>query len=104
MNNEKKQSMLRTFFGAYFHEDWVCEAESPEAVVAEYSRAATLEEIRALAQAILEYTNNFASDKELEENLFSNLGCYYQPSTVGVSAKAWLEGMASQLTQGGPTK
>ena len=97
MNKETQQSVLSNFFSAYFHEDWACDAESPEAVVAEYLRTATAREVRSLSQAIREYARAFNSDTELEEKLFTDLGCYYRPSAQGISAKAWLEAIANQL-------
>jgi hypothetical protein len=97
MNRQPQHSLLQNFFSAYFHEDWPCEAESPEAVVAGYVRTAKPSHLRSLSKAIQEYSREFASDRELEENLFKDLGCYYRPSTQGLSAKAWLENVANQL-------
>jgi len=91
------QSLLKNFFGGYFHQDWLFEAENPNAVIAEYLRTATPEDARLLGQAIREYSSEFASDKELEEDLFNSLGCYYCPSLVGISAKEWLEGVAKAV-------
>jgi len=99
MTKQTPQSLLRSFFSGYFHEDWPCEAESPQAVVAGYLRTATPSDVRSLSQAIREYSNEFASDKELEGKLFTDMGCYYRPSEQGISAKAWLENVANQLLQ-----
>jgi hypothetical protein len=97
MNTQAQQSLLRNFFSCYFHEDWPCEAESPEAVVAGYLRTATARDVRSLGQAIREYSRRFAFEKDLEERLFTDLGCYYRPSAQGISAKAWLEDIADRL-------
>ena len=98
MNKETQQSLLSNFFSAYFHEDWPCDAESPEAVITEYVETATTSELRTLSQAIREYARGYNSDRELEEKLFSELGCYYRPSEQGISAKTWLETIANQLS------
>jgi hypothetical protein len=97
MNKQTQQTILSDFFSAYFHEDWPCEAESPAAVLAGYIQTATPSAVRSLGQAIRHYSQSFASDKELEEKLFTELGCYYRPSVEGLSAKAWLESVANQL-------
>jgi len=36
-------------------------------------------------------------DKELEARLFSDLGCYYVPSSEGYTATVWLERIAARL-------
>ena len=99
MNKQTQQSLLRNFFSGYFHEDWPREAESPAAAVAGYLRTATPSDARLLSQAIRTYSKEFASDRALEQELFTDLGCYYRPSEQGISAKAWLEDVADQLLQ-----
>jgi hypothetical protein len=58
---------------------------------------ATREERTVLAGAIVKYVAEFPSDKELEERLDRELGCYYMPSGVGISCKVWLEHIAEEL-------
>ena len=62
-----------------------------------FKAEATTEERTTLAAAIVKYASGFASDKELEEGLFRELGCYYMPSGVGLSCKLWLEHIAEEL-------
>ena len=99
MNQQTQRALLLDFFGGYFHEDWPCEAESPQAVVAGYMRSATTHDILSLSQAIRDYSRNFASDGELEDRLFNDLGCYYRPSEQGMSARAWCNAIADQLSR-----
>ena len=40
------------------------------------------------------------NDSELEEKLFSELGCYYVPGADGITARAWLQSVAAQLLEG----
>jgi hypothetical protein len=94
---ERQRSSLRHFFSAYFHEDWQCDADSTEAVVAEYARDATRDDIRLLSEALLDYSKEFVSDKELEGKLFTELGCYYLSGGKGLSAKFWLQGIRNHL-------
>jgi hypothetical protein len=97
MSTESGQEVLKNFFSAYFNQDWHCDAESTEQVVAEYASLASAPQAKALAEAILNYSTRFASDQELENGLYRELGCYYLPSGDGLSAKDWLKNVASQL-------
>jgi hypothetical protein len=97
MTTEADPSLLRQFFSAHFNEDWDCDAENPEGVVRRFRAVAAPEERRVLAGAVVRYAAGFASDEELEERLFRELGCYYMPSGVGMSCKAWLEHLAEEL-------
>jgi hypothetical protein len=97
MATDADLSRLEKFFSAYFNEDWNCDAENPEGVVRRFKAEATPEERTMLAAAIVKYAAGFASDKELEEGLFRELGCYYTPSGVGLSCKVWLEHIAEEL-------
>jgi len=95
---DPKQELLVNFFSAYFHEDWPCEAKTPEEVVTAYAKGTVSDEkIGILCKAILEFSRRFDDEKELEEKLFSELGCYYTPSADGLSPKEWLKRVVSQL-------
>lgn len=65
---------LRQFFGAYFHQDWDCDASSQPGVVDLYLRATHPDEARRLAEAIRAYSASFADDAELEHRLSNDLG------------------------------
>jgi len=100
MSKQKQQSLLKSFFSGYFHEDWPCEAETPDAVIAGYLKTARPGDVRSLVDAIQAYSREFATDVELEERLFTELGCYYRPSSQGISARVWFEKIADLLIQG----
>jgi hypothetical protein len=97
MINDAQHTRLEDFFSGYFHEDWPCEAESPEAVVTKYALTARPDDAHAVGEAILGYESGFANDRELEDKLFTDLGCYYRPSAEGLSARLWLQRVANQL-------
>ena len=97
MTTEADLSRLEKFFSAYFNEDWDYDAENPEGVVRQFKTDATPEERTMLAAAIMKYAAGFATDKELEEGLCRELGCYYMPSAAGLSCKVWLEQIAEEL-------
>ncbi len=103
MNTQEERALLRNFFSAYFHEDWPCDAETPEAVVAGYMRRAKVGDMRSLGAAIRSLCREFSDDRDLEITLFRDLGSYYRPSLDSVSARAWLEGVARELLREHPS-
>lgn len=94
---EAQQYLLKNFFAGNFHEDWDCDAESDKGVITADARTKSAGDLRTLAGAILDYSRSFTNDSELEKKLFIDLGCYYLPSADGLTAKAWLEHVATQL-------
>jgi hypothetical protein len=100
MNHENTHELLDRFFGAYFHQDWSIEADSPEAVVDRYitdTRTLGDKHILALAIAIRDYAARFTTDLELEDRLFRDFDCNYGPSLDNRSAKEWMASVAKQL-------
>jgi hypothetical protein len=100
MHDRNTQKLLTQFFGGYFHQDCFGDAVSSEAVVAAYiADTKTLgdDQFLGLVKAILDYAARFVTDRELEEGLFREPGCYYCPSGTGDSAKQWLASVAKQL-------
>ena len=61
-HDDAELSLLRHFFGAYFHPDWNCDAEDPESVVRSFVAEATPEGRTVQADAIVKYVAGFASD------------------------------------------
>jgi|SRR5215469_5947818 len=76
MTTQTELSALKDFFAAYFHEDWNCDTENPESVVNSFVANATPAQRTVLADANVKYAAGFASDKELEKQLFRELGCW----------------------------
>ncbi len=91
---------IKNFFSSYFHEDWPEEAKDPAQVISLYlAQGWNAEDLRLLAEEIRRYINSHTDDEQLEHALFSELGSYYQPSADKVSARVWLQGVASTLDQ-----
>lgn len=74
-----------------------CVSSFAECVYNGPSRAIRYDNLTSVAFG---YSQAFASEKEPEEKLFKELGCYFRPSIQGLSAKAWLENVANQLLRG----
>ena len=98
MNRKSDSSLLRNFFSGYFHEDWHCDAKTPEEVVVKYRNSGVSDEhLRSLSDAVMKYSQEVTNDIELEDSLFSDLGCYHRPSLENQSARSWLRDVASWL-------
>ena len=96
--NEQRE-LLCQFFGGYFHEDFRCDSRGPNEVLELYVSETTLETRLALNKAILDYIEQSSGESELNEKLFHELGCYYDPRADGIYTKDWLRTIASQLTR-----
>jgi hypothetical protein len=89
---------LKSFFSSYFHEDWPQEARDPAQVISLYlNEKWTAEELRILVAQMHRFIDTHPDDEELERALFVELGSYYQPSADKISARAWLQDVASTL-------
>lgn len=97
MITDAEREKLHQFLGAYFHEDWHLEADSPEQVLSEFRKSKTGPELHELSRIIAAYVHEHPDDEELGEALFLELGCYYSPHAVGLSSRAWLLGVAAKL-------
>jgi hypothetical protein len=86
------------FFSSYFHQDWPEEARNPAQIISLFlSEGWTTGYLHQLAEEIRQFTAMHTDDGELERALFSELGSYYVPSADGITARAWLEDVASAL-------
>jgi hypothetical protein len=89
--------MLFQFFAGYFHEDFRLEATDVLDIVDRYSAEVTPEQRSRLGDAIVQYCEENSIDEELAEKLYRELGCYYDPTPDGVSARDWLQSIALRL-------
>ena len=94
----KELEVLRQFFGAYFHQDWMMDAPEPDHVVQLFiDDQRTSDEPTMLARLIEKYAASVVDDAVLERGLLTELGCYYMPSADGVAARVWLRHIANLL-------
>jgi hypothetical protein len=91
-------AFLKEFFSGNFHEDCFEDDVTRDAIITGYARSITQGAGQSIAQDIRAFANQFSTDSELEENLYTQLGCSYCPSGEGKSAKAWLETVADQIS------
>jgi len=91
---------LRYFFAAYFHQDWV-DSDSFEDVVYDFlaEPAAT---IRQATRELEEFVGLDLSEKELEEIVYEDLGCFVHAPGLGLTCRQWLEGVLRILKKAAP--
>ena len=88
---------LFQFFAGEFHEDWSLEAATADEVVEAFTTTHSQDERMRLAQRMDAFAAGIPDDQALAHALFNDLGCYYDPSADGQSARAWLERVAERL-------
>ena len=91
---------LYQFFASNFHQDWVLLSRNPDdvidAYIAERHSRAGLERLSVLIEG-------FAAERPdgaLEDSLHRELGCFYDPTFDGSSARVWLHHVAGRLRRG----
>ncbi len=87
---------LGNFLGAYFHQDWMLDHDSPEAVVDDYVRSeseATVARLRDELDALLARA---PEEAELSA-LLHDCGCEYDPARDGVGYRDWLRSVRERL-------
>lgn len=95
--NDRERLELFKFFAGYFHEDWSCDAETDSGIVATFRAASSGDERAHMADLIEAFADSYADDRALERALFKDLGCYYNPSADGRSARDWLQCISGQM-------
>lgn len=89
---------IKNFFSSYFHEDWPLEAQETAQIISLYlAQGGSAKELHGQAEQLMHFIDMYKNDEELERALFSELGCYYQPSADNISARLWLQAIVSSL-------
>lgn len=97
---EQQYPALWQFLGAYLHQDWPDEYESPSAALRDFVSGEP-RYAGDLPSEIDQVLHSEADDAALEETLV-NLGSFFVPSRTGQSPRDWLrrmEGEAQVLLQ-----
>ena len=96
LNSSLKFPSLEQLFGAYLHQDWCDEFESPEEAVDAFRSGEPVEAVSAAKQELGELMAIELDENSLSD-LIGNLGCYYQPSSDGMSVRDWLANIKASL-------
>jgi hypothetical protein len=91
---EEQYPALWQFLGAYLHQDWPDEYESPSAALRDFvsGEPRYAEDLPAEIEQVLSST---ADDAALDETL-GNLGSFFVPSRAGQSPRDWLRRMQGE--------
>ena len=90
---------LSQFFGAYFHQDWGLDSESPDHVVDEYLRENSRETVDKARRELGRLLEQSLSEKQLACEALA-LGRYYDPRADGIPLREWLRTLETTLADG----
>lgn len=99
MKTREPWNTIHNFFGGYFNEDYDMDAPDEDAVIQSYLRDHNTKEIRNLIEDIGEYMGVHPDDAELQELLLRDLGCYYNTTSDGLTARQWMTHVVDLLRQ-----
>ncbi|MFC3533219.1 contact-dependent growth inhibition system immunity protein [Vogesella facilis] len=93
--------LLKEFFAGYFHQDYLLDDPTWEAVVLRYRADSGDVAARAIADEIQALVATSPSEKALESFLFNELGCYYtpRPDLGGPNFSLWLGSVSAELVR-----
>jgi hypothetical protein len=89
---------LKSFLGAYFHQDWDMEASEADEMVFLFLRdKPEANKINRIVDQIGRYVDTRKDESVIERGLYEELDCEYVPSADGMSAGDWLRHVAALL-------
>lgn len=93
-----QRERMRQFFGAYFHQDWSLEFDTPDQAVDAFIRQhEVVSDLHDLSRDIEAFVHERPDDEALAEDLFKELGCEYYPPGNGIPTRRWLLDVAAKL-------
>lgn len=98
MNNQDLFASAQ-LFGCYFHQDWTDEFNTDAEALAAIAKH---EPKTQLAKAIREIDALLASspdEQELRTIVIEQMGCFFEPSVIGMTYRAWLSQVAQRLNE-----
>lgn len=95
----KPLTELQQFFGAYFNQDWAEEYSSADEVIETFLLDSTRDTIITVKQEILELTNLYTTEKELQKNLLHKQHCYYYYPYQWASGLLWLSHVVKKFDE-----
>lgn len=95
----EKLDALGQLLGCYFHQDWPDEFESDAVALRAIVEAEPKEQISRGVSEIDEILANPPSESDLREILVDKVGCYFDPSSQGLSYGQWLRHVRDVLSK-----
>jgi phenylalanyl-tRNA synthetase beta subunit len=87
---------LQNFLAAYFHQDWMLEQSTPDAVVDYFRDSESPEQVAATRDDLARLLARDLDDATLGD-VARELGCEYDPTRDGGSWRGWLESVQARL-------
>lgn len=92
---QREWSLLRRTFDDRFAGESSC--STGQKTLSAYAKQMTCEDLSALKQAIMAYSNRFKDDGDLKSRLISELDCYCVQYLEPSAARGWFESLISHL-------
>lgn len=91
-------NQLQYLAGAYFHQDYDLDAESPLALVEQYRDSEPPDDVAGLASEV-EALLRFADEQSLRETWIKRYRASYEPIRDGMSYREWFERVLDVLRE-----
>lgn len=85
------------FLGCYLHQDWNDEFPNWKAAVTAYLAGAVKEDVTKALQE-LDALASVVETTDDPEELLRQLGCYFDPTSEGMTVRAWLGLLKGELS------
>lgn len=83
--------------GSHFHQDWVDEFGTETQVIKAIICGETRDHIDEVSREIRVLLQSSLTEEELREVMTNRVGCYFEPSSRGMSYRQWLGDVLTQL-------
>lgn len=98
MNHEFPE--LHDFFGAYFHQDWLIEYDTPDKVIADFLQTSDPEIILLVCEELRSLLSQNKDELAVRDYLLRDLSCYYCYWNKWASGQEWLSYVLAVLQNG----
>jgi len=88
--HEKIESLAQ-LLGGNFHQDWPDEFDSDATALQAIIDSETTDQIRAGVEEIERLLADARSEIEFRNILINEVGCYFDPESLGISYEQWLK-------------
>lgn len=96
----KKFNVLGQLLGCYFHQDWPEEFDSDASALQTIIDTEPKEKVLAGAEEIGELLGSSFPEERLKTILVDEIGCYFEPSSLGITCEQWLKRVREKFAGG----
>jgi len=95
----EKLDALGQLLGCYFHQDWTEEFDSDVSALQSIIDSEPKEQISACIREIDALLASSLRESELKTILIDQAGCYFDPSSLGITCEEWLQRVREKFAQ-----